>query len=142
MVCISLESIVILLKRLWDTSVKQDSYFKSQDSDIRSCLKLLVLPDYCLQATLERRLSNPYTYSGDDTADLPEACGDACTYCLGKYDTMFPRLLMAGVRTVLLNLFVGPSAMPGRPSIEKELVDAIRKYPETSVYPPRTQHQE
>jgi hypothetical protein len=124
MVCISLESLVILLKRLWDTSVKEDSYFVSQDADIRACLKLLVLPDYCLQATLEMRMSNPFF----DIGELPPPCENACTYCLGKYDKMFPKLVMSGVRTVLLQLFVGPQAMAGRPSIEKELVDSIRKF--------------
>jgi hypothetical protein len=124
MVCISLESIVILLKRLWNTSVKEDSYFVSQDADIRACLTLLVLPDYCLQATLEKRMSNPF----DDVGEMPQPCEDACTYCLGKYETMFPKLVMAGVQTVLLHLFVGPLSMAGRPTIEKEFVNAIRKF--------------
>jgi hypothetical protein len=124
LLCISLESIVILLKRLWDTSVKENSYFESQERDIRAAMKLFVLPTHCLQASLEKQLSNPYF----DTGQLPEACGDACAYCTGKYSSMFPRIRMAGVRTVLLQLFVGPKAMPGRPSIEKEFVDAIRTF--------------
>jgi superfamily II DNA helicase RecQ len=124
LLCISLESIVILLKRLWDTSVKDNSYFKTQENDIRSALKLFVLPTYCLQATLECNLSNPYF----PTYEVPDACGDACSYCTGKYPTMFPRLIQSGVRTVLLQLFVGANAMPGRPSMEKEFVDAIRKF--------------
>jgi hypothetical protein len=41
---------------------------------------------------------------------------------------MFPKLVMAGVRTVLLQLFAGPNAMAGRPSIEKEFVTAIRNF--------------
>jgi hypothetical protein len=94
MVCISLESIIILLKRLWDTSVKEDSYFVSQDADIRACLTLLlVLPDYCLQASLEKRMSNPFL----DVGGMPQPCEDSCTYCLGKYASMFPKLVMAGV---------------------------------------------
>jgi hypothetical protein len=42
---------------------------------------------------------------------------------------MFPRLVMAGVQTVLLQLFVGPKAMSGQPSIEKDLVNVILTFP-------------
>jgi hypothetical protein len=41
---------------------------------------------------------------------------------------MFPKLVMAGVRTVLLQLFVGLQAMAGRPSIENEFVNAIHNF--------------
>jgi hypothetical protein len=74
LLCISLESIVILLKRLWDTLVKEDLYFESQEKDMRAAMKLFVLPTHCLQASLEKQLSNPYF----ETGEPPEACGDAC----------------------------------------------------------------
>jgi hypothetical protein len=78
------EYIVILLKCLYYTSVKEDSYFESHDANMHACLKLLVLLDYCcLQTKLEKHMSNP---SFCDTGELPEACGmHACMYCTGKY---------------------------------------------------------
>jgi hypothetical protein len=59
MLCILLESIVILLNH-----VKEDSYFESQDANRScTCIKLLAQPEYCVQATLEMRISNPFCYT-------------------------------------------------------------------------------
>jgi hypothetical protein len=42
---------------------------------------------------------------------------------------MFPRLVQSGVRMVLLQLFLGSEAIKSRPTLDKELVDAVKNFP-------------
>jgi superfamily II DNA helicase RecQ len=127
LLCISLETLVVLLKRLHDTatSVKNTAYFKAQEEDIQDVLELFVLATGCLQARLELKMSNPYL----PPTMVPTECGHACSHCLGNYKTMFPRLVKSGVRTVFLQLFLGSDAIKSRPTLDKELVDAVKNYP-------------
>ena len=127
LLCISLETLVVLLKRLHDTatSVRNTAYFKSQEDDIQDVLELFVLATGCLQARPELKMSNPYI---PQTIVLTN-CGHACSHCNGNYKTMFPRLIKSGVRTVLLQLFLGSDAIKSRPTLDKELVDAVKNYP-------------
>jgi hypothetical protein len=127
LLCILLETLVVLLKRLHDTAttVKNTAYFKSQEEDIQDVLELFVLATGCLQARLELKMSNPYL----PPSIVPTDCGHACSYCLGNYKTMFPRLVKSGVRTVMMQLFLGTDAIKTRPTLDKELVDAIKNFP-------------
>jgi hypothetical protein len=123
----SLESYVVLLKRLHDTPAanKQISYFKTQEADMHDCLLAFVLPQHCQQAGMELKQSNPYV----PLSHVPVACVDACSYCLGRYKTMFPPLIRSGVQAVFLQLYFGVNPMKPRPTLDKELVDAIKHYP-------------
>jgi hypothetical protein len=123
----SLESYAVLLKRLHDTPPvkKLIPYFKTQESDMQDCLSAFVLPQHCQQAWMEVKQSNPYVPS----SATPFACLDTCAYCLGRYKTMFPRLICSGVQSVFLQLFFGENPMKTRPTLDKELVNAIKKFP-------------
>jgi superfamily II DNA helicase RecQ len=127
LLCFSLESYVVLLKRLHDTPAanKQIPYFKTQEADMQDCLTAFILPQHCQQAWMEVKQSNPYV----PLSRHPVACLDACAYCLGRYKTMFPTLIRSGVQTVFLQLYFGEHPMKNRPTIDKELVDAIKSYP-------------
>ena len=127
LLCISLETLAVLLKRLHDTvtTVQNTAYFKLQEDDIQDVLELFVLANGCLQAKLELKMSNPYL----PALIVPTDCGHACSFCLGNYKTMFPRLVKSGVRTVFLQLFLGGDAIKSKPTLDKELVNAVKNYP-------------
>jgi hypothetical protein len=120
--CISLKSFVVLLWRLYDNPGSHEaSYFKAQEVDIFDCLDMFVTPCWCQQASLEKKMANPCV----SESACPRSCLDSCTFCSGGYRTLFPKLVKSGVQSVLLNLFVDQSGMKSKPSLEKELVDAI-----------------
>jgi hypothetical protein len=127
LLCIYLESYVVLLKRLHDTPAanKQIPYFKTQEADMQDCLTAFILPQHCQQAWMEMKQSNPYI----PLSGTPLPCLDACAYCLGRYKTMFPTVVRAGIQSVFLQLYFGENPMKTRPTIDKELVDAIKNYP-------------
>jgi hypothetical protein len=107
LLCLSLESYIILLKRLHNnpSGNKDGSYYEMLEADMQECLLAFIVPQFCLHSTLEMKMANPYL-----TASVPPpACFSACSYCLGMYDTLFPNLCKTGVTTVLLQLFTGPN---------------------------------
>jgi hypothetical protein len=127
MLCFSLESYVVLLKRLHNNpSCNRDgSYFETLEADMQECLLAFVVPRFCLHSTLEMKMANPYL----PVSSPPPPCGSSCSFCLGTYGTLFPHLCKNGVTTVLLQLFTGPNFMKTPTVLDKELVDAIKKYP-------------
>ena len=130
LMCFSLESYVVLLKRLHSTAGSRESvYFKHQDTEMQKCLEMFVLPQQCLQSSLEVALSNPFLLV---PSPPPAPCGVACSYCAGTYDKLFPKLIKAGVRHILLQLFLGESPFDKRPTLEKDFVDAVRKFPRSN----------
>jgi superfamily II DNA helicase RecQ len=124
LLCLSLESYVILLKRLHNNpSARNDnSYFKTLESDIHDCLLAFVIPQQCYHAYLEMKLANPY----DSSPLRPMNCLDSCSYCLGS--PIFPSISKDGVRTVLMQIFLGQSQMRSRPILDKDLVDGIKNF--------------
>jgi len=63
LLCLSLESLVVLIQRLHNTpGSKEASYFKAQDESIRDGILLLVLPLYCLHLALEHIGANPFRF--------------------------------------------------------------------------------
>jgi hypothetical protein len=115
--CLIGELLVIRIKQLHDTAdSKEGTYFKAQDTTICEGILLLVIPRYCLHAALEHKGANPYLAE----SVMPVACLDSCSFCPGSYKTMFPSLIKSGVRSVLLQLFVGQEQMPTRPKLDKD----------------------
>jgi hypothetical protein len=104
LVCLSLETFVVLLKRLYNNPVSnqsKSSYFSNLEKDMQDALEMLVLPQFCLNASLELKMGNPYMAS----PIRPPPCLDSCAYCTGLYKTVFPTIVKAGVTMVLLQLF-------------------------------------
>jgi hypothetical protein len=128
LLCLSLETFVVLLKRLYNNPASnQDtsSYFATLQNDMQDAISMLVLPQFCLNAALELKMGNPYLVS----QERPPPCLDSCAYCTGRYKTLFPTIIKAGVTTVLLQLFNGSNLMKMPAVLDKDLVDAIKKYP-------------
>ena len=130
LLCLSLETYVVLLKRLHDTTpaVKKTPYFKSQEKDMQDTLELFVLPLHCIQGFLEMTLANPYLF----VPARPVPCDVACTFCTGGYKKLFPKLDKSGVTSIVLDLFAGPNAMKVPAVLDKALVDALKAYPESN----------
>ena len=127
LLCLSLETYVVLLKRLYDTTAagRKTKYFKAQVTDMQDTLELFVLPLHCIQSYLEMKLANPYLF----VPPRPVACDVACTFCTGGYKKLFPKLEKDGVTTIILDLFVGRNAMQVPPVLDKALVEALKNYP-------------
>jgi hypothetical protein len=104
---------VVLLKRLHNnpSGNKDLTYFEQMKNDMHECLLAFVLPQHCYHSTIEMKMANPYC----GINEVPVACLDACSYCLGKHKTMFPTIVKHGVSSVLFQLFVGPNQMKTRP---------------------------
>jgi hypothetical protein len=126
LLCLSLESYVVLLKRLFNnpSGNKDSSYFEQLENDMHECLLAFVLPQHCYHYTIEMKMANPYR----TISETPVACLDACSYCLGKHKLIFPTLVRHGVTSVLLQLFIGPNQMKTRPVLDKDLVHGIRNF--------------
>ena len=128
LLCLSLETFVVLLKRLYNNpSTNNDtlSYFATLEKDMQDALVMLVLPQFCLNVGLELKMGNPYIA----LPVRPPPCLDSCAYCTGRYRTLFPTIIKAGANTVLLQLFNGSNLMKMPAVLDKDLVDAIKKYP-------------
>jgi superfamily II DNA helicase RecQ len=127
LLCFSLESYVVLLQRLHNNPAtnKDTSYFDTLETDMQECLMSFTIPQDCLHSKLEIKMANPYL----NDAPVPTPCMSACAYCLGSYKSLFPSIIKSGVETVILQLFTGPNFMKTPTILDKDLVDAIKKYP-------------
>ena len=116
----------MLLKRLHNNPAanRDTAYFGKLEGDIQDCLLAFILPQQCYHATMERLMANPYV----SNTIRPSACFDACSFCKARVVPIFPSLVKEGVRTVLMQLFLGPLSMVTRPVIDKALVDSIRNF--------------
>jgi superfamily II DNA helicase RecQ len=123
LLCFSLESLVVLLKRMWDTASKDTVFLIQAQKEIDQGLALFVLADTCLQSALEVVMANPYIKNDD----VPPKCVDSCSHCTGLYTNLFPTLVKSGVWSVLLQVFLGEDSI-AKATLDKELVDAIRKF--------------
>jgi hypothetical protein len=125
--CISLESYVVLLKRLHDdpSGNRDSSYFETLENDMHDCLLTFVLPQQCHDhATIEMKMANPFV----ENDRAPASCGDACSFCTGRHKAMWPALVRHGACSVLSQLFVGPNQMTARPVLDKSLIDCIKNF--------------
>jgi hypothetical protein len=132
LVCISLETHVYLLHRAADfATAKYDSHSKSElGAELQQTLEVLILPKHCLQLTLETILANPFAPADSTIADNGVPCGNSCSFCLGDYARIFPKVRCLGVQQVLLGIFVGQHPIKGRPTVNNALVTAIQLFPE------------
>ena len=90
-------------------------------------LQLFVLPQECMQCTLERRLANPYYDCDYSTIPLPP-CGNACDYCLGNIVCHLPRVVHVTLQKALVDIFLGPDSID-QPTLDGTFVAALRNYP-------------
>ncbi len=80
-------------------------YFETLEDNIQDYLVYVILPQFCLNATLEMKMANSFLVG---YAHPMAACPlDSCTYCLGLHKTLFPSIIKLGVSTVCLHLFNG-----------------------------------
>jgi hypothetical protein len=82
---------------------------------------MLVLPNRCLQLILEDVAANPFASMNGARV----SCGIRCSFCLGDYPCIFPRICRLGVERVLLGIFVGQYPIQGRATVDDALVTAI-----------------
>ena len=108
---------------MWDAPTQESVYLTQAQLEIETAFLLFVLPDRCLQVSLELLLANPYSLPGTS----PMACKSARAYCAGTYETLFPPLVKKGVQTVLLQVFLGPE-LTSTAELDKELVELVRKF--------------
>ncbi len=87
-------------------------------------MEVLVLPKRCLQLTLETISANPFTPLDATIADNCLPCGDSCSFCLGDYARIFPKVRRLGVQQVLLGIFAGQHPIQGPPTVDDALVTA------------------
>jgi hypothetical protein len=114
----------------WATA-EYDSHYKSElVAELQQTLEVLVLPKRCLQLTLETISANPFTPADSTIADNGVPCGNSCSFCLGDYARIFPKVRRLGVQQVLQGIFVGLHLIEGRPAVGDALVTAIRLFPE------------
>jgi hypothetical protein len=132
LVCLSLETYVYLLHHAADSATPEyGSHYKSElVAELQQTLEVLVLPKRCLQLTLENISANPFTPADSTIADNGVPCGNSCSFCLGDYARIFPKVRRLGVQEVLLGVFVGQHPIEGRPTVDDALVTAIRLFPE------------
>jgi hypothetical protein len=103
--------------------VTQFFLFQAQQ-EINQGLVLFVLADRCLQSALDEVImGNPYIKNND----VPPKCNDSCLHCTGLYATLFLTLVKPGVRSVLLQVFLGDDVI-SKAMLDEELVDAIWKF--------------
>jgi hypothetical protein len=79
------------------------SHYKSElVAKLQQTLEVLVLPKRCLQLTLETISANMFTPADSTIADNGVPCGNSCSFCLGDYSRIFPKVRRLGVQQVLL----------------------------------------
>ena len=89
-------------------------------SELLQIAKVLA-SDLCFNVHLEKLLGIPEFYH-----HIPEPCGE-CTIC--KNEKLFPHINKEGTKGVFLNLFVfGDYSIDGKPNL-KNIVKAIKSYP-------------
>jgi hypothetical protein len=138
-ICGSLQSFVQLVGRLYlpeeidqtnaDSAMGIDDYRKHCIDELLDVLDLFVLANDCLHSLLAYRLANPYLPTSD--VALPPCPTDApqCSYCNGALASQFPKLVKAGVQTVLFDVFLGERASTAPLTLGDSLISAIREYP-------------
>jgi hypothetical protein len=63
-------------------------------------------------------------------ADNRIPCGESCSFCLGDYARIFPKVRRLGVQQVLLDVFVGQHPIQGVPTVDDAMVTPIPLFPE------------
>lgn len=132
-VCISLETFVNLIRRVWlpeDPEVSANDCFLSRKeyralfvNELMALVRLIVLASECLPAAFARSLGNPYK----PAAHLPSCPVDspACSFCDGSLSKAFPKLIRRGVQSALLAVFLGEDAISD-PVLDGSFIQAFR----------------
>jgi hypothetical protein len=86
LVCLSLKTYIYMLLRAPDSSTaKYNSNYKNElVAELQQTLEVLVLPQRCLQLTLDTFSANPFTPTNSAIADNRVPCGNSCSFCLGN----------------------------------------------------------
>ena len=128
-ICISLESLLKLWKRIYGGTVDKLSYRKSLLLDVEVMLACLVVPTHCIKSVLAHKASNPFITDKNTPVYLPHPCLNSCSFCLGEYSDIAPPLNRAGVCIILMDLFSGTNRISGDITFMPVLLDHIKKYP-------------
>ena len=128
-ICISVESLIMLWRRMYVGTVENNNYRKSLLFDVDIMLACIVVPTHCIKSVLAHKNSNPFNHKANIPIYLPHPCLHSCSYCCGEYNDMFPSLIRNGVCSVLMDLFSGDNRISGDITFVPVLLDRIKKYP-------------
>ena len=123
--CISLESYLILLKRIHTSTVGIPTYRRTLLYELRNVLTYMVILTHCLNATFADKQSNPFQGNNNGVRYLPPPCMNACSFCVGDYKEMFPPVIRSGVTIVLMDLFSGTNRIGEEIIFDPVLLKAI-----------------
>jgi superfamily II DNA helicase RecQ len=140
-ICFSLESFLLIFKRIHDPSedIIDDSYRQEQFQDLMNVARLMVA-NSCQSIAIELFLANPFTGNNssvlnpcrsralnvEGNSSLLSPCG-TCTFCNGI--KLFPVLQRSGVCHMLFDLFIsGPNIMSSTKEMNN-VVKSIVDYP-------------
>ena len=125
-ICISLESLLKLWKRIYGETVDKLSYRKSLLIDVEVILACLVVPTHCIKSMLAHKASNPFVRDKNTPVYLPHPCLNSCSFCLGEYTDIAPPLNRAGVCIILMGLFSGTNRISGNITFMPVLLEHIK----------------
>ena len=128
-ICLSLESLLILWKRIYGGTIDKLSYRKSLLLDVKVMLSCLVIPMYCIKDFLALKALNSFICVKNAPVYLPNPCLTSCSFCLDEYAEIAPPLNRTGVCVVLIDLFSSKNRISGDITIMLVLLDHIKKYP-------------
>ena len=125
-ICISLELLIILWKRIYVGTVDNLSYRKSLLLDVDVMMTCIVVPTHYLKSVLAHKNLNPFMHKVDTPIYLPHPCLNSYSFCCDKYDTTFLPLIRDGVCRVLMDLFFGDNRISGDITFIPVLLDRIK----------------
>ena len=128
-ICISLESLIKLWKRIYSGTDNKLSYRKSLLYDVEVMLALLVVPTHRIKYVLAHKASNPFVQVHNTPLSFSHPCTYSCLFCLDDYSDITPSLNRPGVCIVLIDLFSGCNRISSDITFLPVLLDKIKQYP-------------
>ena len=128
-ICVLLESILSLIRRILISNNTTKEFNAILLTYLHITKSVFILPKSCIRYIFLHKASNPFL---QHTQPLNAPCL-ACSYCLGGYNNMFPKVSRNGLTRVLLDIFMGPNRMQGAYTISNNLLKAIVDYRDGSM---------
>jgi hypothetical protein len=128
MCCMNLESYLSLCRRQERSKQKglKLSVYLHMRQLLSNVLRIFVLPVRCIHAALAMDAANPY--NPHPRQPLNKSCTDRCSFCLGLYKDIFPKVVRTGTVAVLMDVFLHQRQHNPVLIVDTSLVDAIRDY--------------